>query len=257
MTNDDIKWDVPGRGSWLLQGGLLPLKPGNTDRFGYYRAPATGEVMIGRPGAKWPNSTYSERAVHLGVRALQQALRVPVDGLLGKQTGDAIRAFQEAQGREVLGAADGIAGPRTTLALFRPLIRLVALAHSVPVDVLGGLSRLESSMDPACVGAYNGRDSGLCQINLGAHEVTPEQAFDPAYALNWSAEDLREVYLRWVGKTTADPWDIAIANHNSPALAQQWARTGKPPFSQARKDNGFPQINEYVAEVRSNGEVFK
>ncbi len=71
-------------------------------------------------------------------------------------------------------------------------------------------------------------------------------AMDPSYALMFSAEDLAQTYAVWRGKTKADPWDIAIANHNSPALARKWAIAGVPPFVPGR----VFQIEDYVLRVR-------
>jgi hypothetical protein len=246
---DKLKPDVPGRGAWTRTGGLLPIRPGSTNRGGYYRAPIGSEPMV---GSGWPTGrdrNHTGLVVHEAVKVLQRLLDVDPDGFLGPRTGKAIVA---AQARHHL-TADGIAGPATLRALLAPLVVAAAAEHRVPVDVLGGICVHESSLDPAAVGV-SGWDTGVAQINLGAHtHVSIAQAVDPHYALDFTATDLREVYDRWVGKTKADPWSIATAHHNSPAAARTWALdpAGKPPFSQSREDNGYPQIADYVRMART------
>ncbi len=241
------KPDIPGRGAWTTAGGLLPATPGHTSRAGYYRLNTAPEEMIGRRGSL-PGATYTELAVHLGVKAIQAALKSGTqDGLLGPQTAAAIKAFQRAHQL----TPDGVAGPMTARALFTPALVAAAARHGVPLGILGGLCTYESGLDPAAVGVANGVDTGLAQINLGAHAVTPQQACDVLFAAEFAAKELAAVHERWAGRTKADPWAIAIANHNSPKSAAQWATSGSPPFSQSRQDQGFPQIAEYVDHVRS------
>ena len=55
----------------------------------------------------------SETARGSGVRALQQALRVPADGAFGPQTERALRSYQRRHGLTV----DGVAGPQTRARL--------------------------------------------------------------------------------------------------------------------------------------------
>jgi len=246
---------APGRGAWTFYGGLLPLRDGTTDRTGYYRLNRGNEPMVGQRGTL-AAATFSDVAVHLGVRGFQRQLGVVPDGLFGPKTDIALRAFQAARTAEV-GVADGILGRRTARALFRPLITKIAKAHGVSPKTLAGLVIWESQLDPAAVGVANGADSGLCQINLLAHKtVVVEDAFDPAFALNWTATDLRKIMDRWRGKTKVDLEVIAIANHNSPVSAAAWAERGVPPYSKKRAENGFPQIDEYVNSVLAAGEGF-
>lgn len=249
------KVDVPGRGAWTQDGGLLPLTPTSRNRTGYYRAPGESEAMIGKPYVMLPKTgagSFTRLVVFEAVKVLQRLVGAYDDGLLGLATGQQIKAAQRRLGLE----ADGICGPATMRALFVPIVTEIGRVRRVPVDVLGGIAVWESGLDPAAVGV-NGYDTGPCQINLGADAAvegnfTVAQVVDPVWSLTWSATELRRVYDRWRGKTTADPWDIAVANHNSPRSAQTWAQTGKPPFSQDREDHGFPQIDEYVARARAS-----
>jgi hypothetical protein len=242
--------DVPGRGAWRLAGGLLPIKPGSASRVGYYRLSAPSETAVGAAYVRTtvPVRTYSTMAVNLGVKAIQRLCGMneqDADGWFGAKTDAAVRAAQVA-GKV---AQDGIVGPGTMRALLTPVLQDQAIDFQVPLLILGGLMVLESALDPGAVGV-NGVDSGLVQINRGptAHpEVTPADAFDPAYAAAWTAEQLRGVHDQWADKTDADPWDIAIAAHNSPVLATQWARASVPP----RVPGRVIQIEDYVIKVRT------
>lgn len=237
--------DVPGRGAWTRKGGLLPIRPTSTNPYGFYRAALAGETPVGAAWVRGTDKSDSAHSVWAAVCELQKRLGftgADVDGWLGAKTGEAILARQKALGL----TADGIAGPGTMEALLRPEIEAVARRYAIPAYALGGISFHESGADLAAVGV-NGVDHGGMQINLQAHEatVTWAQAMDYAFALDWSARDLKRVIDRWTGKTKADPVDIAIANHNSPRAAQQWAIAGQPVPDPSRS---FP-IEQYVDDV--------
>lgn len=239
--------DVPGRGAWTRTGGLLPLKPGG-DGPGYYRPAHLGERMVGAVYAFGADTSYTAQVVHLGVKVVQRLVGADPDGWLGDDTGKAIASAQKRLKLTV----DAVAGPATLRALLTPYINDTAAEHGVPVDVLGGVCVYESGLDVAAVGV-SGWDHGIAQINLAAHNLSIPQALDPRTALTFTAVGLSEVHDRWAGHTKADPWDIAVASHNSPQSAEAWAKDkdGKPPFSQSRKDHGFPQISEYVQHART------
>jgi hypothetical protein len=256
---DPLVADIPGRGAWRLQGGLLPVKPGSASQSGYYRLAeirpdGSKETPVGSGYVRKvnPDRSDSARSVNCGVRAVQglcglaPALR---DGWFGSGTDVAVRAAQTALGVTV----DGIVGRSTMRAALRALVEDTASRYrpsgvddATWVKCVGGLAAWESALDPAAVGV-NGLDHGLVQINLGVHDVTVEQAIDPEFALDFAASDLRTVYDRWVGKTKADPLDVAVASHNSPRLAKQWAETGVPPVVLGRQF----QIEWYVEKVRN------
>jgi hypothetical protein len=222
-------------------GGLLPAKPGGTGSTGYYRLAHGEETPIGSAWIRRTDTSHHAQCVYYGVVSLQEALEIEPDGWFGPQTDAALRRFQTVMGLEV----DGLAGPTTMKALFTPAIRAAAATHEVPIQVMGGLVMNESSMDPAAVG-INGADHGLCQINLNVHDIELDQALDPAFALDWSAEDLRRVHDRWDRESSrVDPWHIAIANHNSPKMARQWAVSGTAPFEPGR----LFQIEDYTLRV--------
>lgn len=239
---------TPGRGAWTRTGGLLPVKPGNRNPAGFYRRGAAGEVDVGRSFATRADLSHHARVVNLGVRVIQQMCGQDIDrrdGIFGPATDADVRRLQLGAGLKV----DGIVGRETMKAGLGELITDMANANNVPVEILGGVIMHESAMDPAAVGV-NGADHGLAQINLAAHtSVSVEQALDVEFALLFTVDDLAHQYEKWDGRTKnkVDAWNIAIANHNSPALAVTWARTGAAPFVPGR----VFQIEEYVQRVRS------
>jgi hypothetical protein len=245
-TTSPFVADVPGRGAWRRVGGLLPLKPDGTGDVGYYREAAKTETPIGSAWVRGTNKGHTSRVVWHGVRAIQQLIGLTgrdVDGWFGPRTADKVL---DAQTRLRV-KADAVVGPATMRALLLDLIQETSRLRSVPVDVLGGLLVFESGLDPAAVGT-NGYDSGVAQINLAVHHasVTLEQALSPVYAVDWAATNVRSAYDRFNGRTTADPWDIAVAWHNSPVAATAWARAGAPQYDSGRSI----QIEDYVAKVR-------
>jgi hypothetical protein len=237
------KYPAPGRGAWRLTGGLLPAKPGGTGRTGYYRQAVAAEAPIGSGWLREEDTGHAAYCVFLGVKAIQALVGAEPDGWFGPATAAAVTAAQVECGVE----ADGIVGPASMKAFLTPLIRELAVHNAVPLPILGGLLVNESSLDPACVGV-NGQDHGLAQINLGVHwKVNVAQALDPEFAAEFTVNDLSMRHSQWFGRTKADPWDVAVAGHNSPALAQRWAKEGQPPIVPGR----VIQIAEYVARARA------
>jgi soluble lytic murein transglycosylase-like protein len=89
------------------------------------------------------------------VVALQRALRIPADGIYGRQTRRAVRAFQRAHGLVV----DGIAGPQTRRAL-----GLASGTARVTGSLLQRISACESGGNPRAVSA-DGRYRGKYQFS--------------------------------------------------------------------------------------------
>jgi peptidoglycan hydrolase-like protein with peptidoglycan-binding domain len=239
--------DTKGRGAWTRTGGLLPDPPGGTGGIGYYRLAITGEAPVGSTWARGSDTSDAAHAVNAGTRALQVLLGITgadVDGWFGPQTDRAVRAAQTRLGLIV----DGIAGPATLRKLLTPGITAAATATRVPTKVLGGIATHESMLDPAAVGYTTPHDHGLMQINLDAFDedsaehITYEQAMDPNFSIPWTARRIRGQYDQWVGKTTADPWEVAILYHNSPYNSLRLAKSGVYPSTQAQ---------QYVASVLS------
>jgi lysozyme family protein len=91
--------------------------------------------------------SQSVRALHragTSVKALQRALRIPADGIYGRQTRRAVRRFQRAHGLTV----DGIAG-RQTLAALGLTARQASSDDAA--TVLERIAECESGGDPTAV----------------------------------------------------------------------------------------------------------
>lgn len=228
--------DKQGRGAWTRTGGLLS----DNGTGAYYRLNKVGEPPVGSTWAQGVDTSDAARAVNAGTKALQVLCGLAgadADGWYGPQTDKAVRAAQARLGLTV----DGIAGARTLRALLTPGITVAANNNGIPLRYLGGIFAHESLLDPAAVGYTTPDDHGLPQINLAAfgptsgEYVTYEQAMDPSFSIPWTAKRVRAKYNEWVGKTSADPWEVAILNHNSPYNALRLAKTGVYPTGQAQQ----------------------
>lgn len=235
-------YPVPGRGAWRLLGGLLPGTPGLTSPVGYYRLNTATEAPVGSTWLTRSDPTHHAQCVWFGVVAVQHLIGAVEDGWFGPDT---CASLIKAQAIWAV-TADGVAGPTTLKAALSGTIGEAATYAGVPLRILGGLLANESSLDPAAVGV-NGGDHGLAQINLGVHSdtVSLAQAMNPDFSIQWTAQELSATHRAWAGKTIVDPWNIAIAHHNSPLLAQKWATTGIAPVVAARPF----QIADYVQAV--------
>lgn len=234
----------PGRGAWTLTGGLLPVKPGSKSKSGYYRRAVEDELPVGYAWLSKSDTSHHAQCVWMGVKSIQALLGITEDGWFGPATQAASVGAQQAAGI----VADGIVGRSTMRVLLTPIVHDLSVHISVPESILGGIAANESALDPAAVGV-NGEDHGVVQINLAAHpEVSLETSMNPADSLHFAAEDLHQTFKIWEGRTKndVDPWDVAIANHNSPLLAKKWALSGEAPVV---KNRPF-QIADYVKRVR-------
>lgn len=138
--------------------------------------------------------------------------------------GDAMRARTREWQERMTIHADGVIGPGTARSLFRKRVHDGELQYRIPYQYICKQISLESAWDPGATGSVDPRDRGLVQINAGAHpEVSDAEAFDPAFAIPWSAKVLRGHYdeLR--------DWDAALAAHNIGLYyARKWLAAGKP-----------------------------
>lgn len=114
-------------------------------------APAdAADVAVLKKGSRGP-----------AVVQLQQKLRIPADGVFGRQTARAVRRFQRARGLVV----DGVVGPQTAQALGIRLPakrrRVGAAGRRVRVPaILRAIARCESGGNPRAVspdGRYRGK----------------------------------------------------------------------------------------------------
>jgi hypothetical protein len=192
----------------------------------YYRVGTTaGPVLSGT-------------VTNLAVKAIQTELRslgftgTRVDGVFDASTDKAVKDFQTKEGLVV----DGIVGPKTATALFSKRIAKAQIDNLIPNDYLLGLVALESGFDPGAVGS-NGFDSGLVQINLDpvnghGKEITQAQAFDPAFAVKYTAGRMVEAFYNYANQLDDLAWKLAVAQHNSPLNAKRWldAALSTPPM---------------------------
>jgi len=229
---------VLGRGAWTRKG--FP-----NEAFSMYKRNPAGTPMTGGQAELGPDY----EAVHYGVLAIQKLLVLngsPLDyssgpGLFGSKTQYATRVWQTIH----VPPPDGVVGPNTMKSLLRGPIKVKQEQWKIEDNLLFGLVLSESGADPGAIGYYSPADKGLVQINTAVHlGVTTEQVFDPLFSLEWAATRLSAAYYSFLGKTggnTVLAWDCAVANHNAPAWARQWASTGTPPN---------PTIQKYVEGVR-------
>jgi hypothetical protein len=193
-----------------------------------------------------PDKDADFQAVHYGVLAIQLLLVMDNStgpGIFGPKTEAAVKAYQQLY----VPPADGIVGPNTMRSLLMTLTSQATVQYAIPDKLLYGLRRQESADDPGAVGYSTPSDKGLVQINLAAHpDISASSAFLPSYALRWAAARLRAAHDAYAkaGATDKLAWDCAVANHNSPRSADQWAATGSPPST---------RIAEYVRSVRTLG----
>jgi hypothetical protein len=164
----------------------------------------------------------------------------------GKCAGAVTARFQKNQ--SLKGLTPGVLGPSVARVLFRKRSAEVEAHYGIPDHLLSKLKSLESNDDPAAVGYLDDRDRGLLQINSFFHpDVSDDEAFDPAFSLDWGGKNLSLAFK------TFDDWDVAIASHNVGwGGAQDWLDSGK--LAEGGPD-WFPQLysraTQYVRLVRS------
>lgn len=228
-----------GRGAWST---------GAKDNGSRYYTHVAGKPADGSS----PNADVNYQAVSLGVEAIQSRINeygyspaLIADGVLGPATALGIKWVQTKIGV----GADGVVGPTTAKALWKDLLIWYGGVHHVPASQLYGFMMLESLADPGAVGVTTPSDRGLSQINLSAHtNITVEQAFDPHFAINYTAKRLSDARIKFSEKTVDLKNRCAILQHNSPLAANQLYATGEYPTEKARK---------YVEAVLNHALQFK
>lgn len=197
------------------------------------------EYVVDKPldGAS-PTKDVNYQAVNLGVKAIQNRINsygegyLPVDGKYGSVTAEGVKWLQAKYGLYV----DGVVGPATAKAMWRDLLIWFGGVYHAPASQLYGFMMLESVADPGAVGFTTPSDRGLSQINENAHpDITDEQAFDPVFAIDYTAKRLQDARIKYSGKSSELKNYCAIAQHNSPLWANQWYANGTPPNDQIKK----------------------
>lgn len=143
----------------------------------------------------------------------------PALPVYGWSVRERVKEFQRAKNLAVTGKV----GIVTARVLFRARQRILEGRYRIPQELLCKVTDLESAHDPGAVGV-DGNDRGLVQVNRLAHPtITDPLAYDPAYALDWAADRLRDAYLRF------GDWEVAVAAHNGGyGGAAAWQAAGKP-----------------------------
>ncbi len=156
----------------------------------------SGGAAVAQQGAAPQQAVTSS-----GVQAVQGALGITVDGLVGPQTRRAIKRFQSTHGL----AVDGVAGPATLAALgvTARSSRTASASTSAPSGTLKQIAACESGGDPTVVSA-SGQYRGKYQFSrstwraLGGHG-------DPAAAPE--AEQDRRAAVLFASQGSA-PWPV-------------------------------------------------
>ena len=152
-------------------------------RLRWMRGRRTGLAVLGASlalaGGAMAESTApsAKQAVAPGVdvAAIQRALGIPADGIVGPQTRRAIRRFQRANGL----AVDGIVGPQTLAALGLSA-GTATKATTGRAAVLARIAKCESGGDPTAVSA-DGRYRGKYQFSRATWRAMGGRG-DPAKA---------------------------------------------------------------------------
>jgi lysozyme family protein len=144
-------------------------------------------------------SATKARAVAPGVdvAAVQRALGIPADGIVGPQTRRAIRSFQSANSLLV----DGVVGPQTLAALGLSTSSAKAQGSSDGAAVLARIAECESGGDPTIV-SPDGRYRGKYQFSRATWRAMGGSG-DPAKAPEAEQDRLAAALLAARGTS---PW---------------------------------------------------
>jgi len=156
------------------------------------------DAVAGTGGAYAPVNAKVANMPKSGVKALQRALGISVDGIYGPQTRRAVKRFQRRNGLVV----DGIAGPQTLTAL--GLSATALEASRIPRRISAVLDRIaacESGGDPTAVSA-DGRYRGKYQFSRATWKAMGGTG-DPAKAAEAVQDRIAAKLYRQEGAT---PW---------------------------------------------------
>lgn len=157
----------------------------------------------------------SEKLPNTGSALLE---RLPVEETGAKQVSAGSQNVNIPAGAQISPRAFETFNGRTLLEW----ASIAAQKHGVPVNLLYGIVQHESGWLKTAIGD-NGNSFGLAQIYMPSWQgqVTQAQALNPVFALNWTAQKLRQRFTQY-GR-----WDAAVAAHNKPVAAEHLAKTGQ------------------------------
>lgn len=186
----------------------------------------------GQPLLGEPSGAEDVYALQCGINAIVNITPIATDGILGRQTSNAIVRVQRQlgfTGDEI----DGKAGQVTQRAIAVRLGRMFVQGQVVPLWLVKGQLAFESSyllgnysrpMRPD--GTY---DAGVAQLNVAYHR--PVDAFNPVHAIGFLVSETRQAHLayqdtrRFIGsdQSEARRWKLAAGHHNAPAYTNYLA----------------------------------
>jgi hypothetical protein len=167
---------------------------------------AAGGAVAHETGGRAADETAAAPAAVVSVVAIQQALGVAADGIVGPQTRRALRRFQRSQGLPV----DGVAGPQTVAALgllsggggTQP----ASTAATGVGTTLQRIAACESGGDPTAI-SRDGRYRGKYQFTRGTWRAMGGIG-DPAQAPE-AEQDQRAAAL--LASQGTAPWPVCSA----------------------------------------------
>jgi hypothetical protein len=106
-----------------------------------------------------------------------------------------------------------------------------------PVEVVGKVAD-DTGVPPDVL-------AGVVLWGVGGFD--PEAEATTVAGVTTVAQQLQGVHDQWDGKTSADPWDIAVASFDDLEAAATWAQDGTPPYD---PDRTIP-LSEFVIRARS------
>lgn len=225
-----LTYPTTGRGAWNTHGVGGTLNSDGTAAGQYFRAPAEGShmAMAGFVGYKLVAAgapvSVDYYAVFCAVQGIQREVGAAVDGLFGDETATRLKTWQ-AERRLT---ADGVFGPVTAEAMFRPLavqIAKTASSSSLVARLVPAHVEVESNWDPAAVGVSTPQDLGLGQINGPSHlNLSAADRLNPRLALSSVAQIVLADAegMHWVEGDSIAAYNLGIGG------ARSWVAAGRP-----------------------------
>jgi peptidoglycan hydrolase-like protein with peptidoglycan-binding domain len=186
--------------------------------FGFYKS-----GMVGDGGGRKSQAIFAIKR-ELVANGLGADIDMSVDKF-GGAVAEAVKTFQTSRGLK----ADGVCGPTTMKELFRGRVEAAEKKYNLEKDDLVKQLWLESLFDPVAVGVADPGDRGMGQIHLDFFpNITEAQAFDPAFAIDWSASYIASQRAAIIQQ--ANVYKAARAAYNVGWFyATQWMLAGFPP----------------------------